>query len=306
MKKLTKEIFIEKAKSIHGDKYDYSKVDYVNNHTKVCIICPKHGEFFMTPSAHINQKQGCMFCSGKKLNTDIFIEKAKSVHGDKYDYSKVDYKDNHTKVCIVCPKHGEFWQKPQNHLRGQNCPSCANQYSPTTDEWIERAKKVHGDKFDYSKVKYVNTVTRLTIICPKHGEFLTYPNSHLNGLGCPMCGISKLEAIIFKALSDRKITFTYLKRFDWLKNKKKLSLDFYLPDQKIAIECQGEQHLIRERAFGEKTQYENDLLKNRLCAEHGIKLYYFGSVDMNEINVNNMLYNENTYYTKSKYLLNKI
>lgn len=122
---MTTESFIKRAREIHGDKYDYSKVVYVNNHTKVCIICPKHGEFWQFPNNHINQKQGCpKCCSNPKNTTQTFIEKSREVHGSIYDYSKVIYKNNTTPVCIICPEHGEFWQKPMNHLAGCGCPEC--------------------------------------------------------------------------------------------------------------------------------------------------------------------------------------
>ena len=303
LKKLSTEEFIKKAKEVHGDKYDYSKVNYANSTTKVCIICPIHGEFWQTPSAHIHQKQGCKYCKGKKLDLDSFIKKARKVHGDKYDYSKVEYKDNKTKVCIICPIHGEFWQKPANHLLGQGCIKCANEYSPSTEEWIEKAKKVHGDRYDYSKSLYVNTVTKICVICPIHGEFWVFPNNHLKGNGCPSCKKSKLENILAFYLMKRGVEFTYIKKFDWLRNKKPLSLDFYLPEYNIAIECQGEQHLINERKFKNVSQLENDIVKNKLCLENGVKLLYFGYTPIEQINLNNHLYNDKTYFTKKEELL---
>ena len=170
-KKMTNSEFIAKARKIHNEKYDYSKVEYINNRTKVCIICPIHGEFWQTPNAHLNG-QDCPKCKGKiKLTLEKFIEKAKKVHGDKYDYSKVEYINNHTKVCIICPIHGEFWQTPQHHLKGVGCPKCYGNFRKTTEQFIEEARKVHGDKYDYSKVEYVNATTKVRIICPKHGEF---------------------------------------------------------------------------------------------------------------------------------------
>ena len=303
LKKFTTKEFIEKAKEIHGDKYDYSKVEYVNLTTKVCIICPTHGEFWQTPSAHIHQKQGCVYCSGKKMNLESFIEKASVIHKGKYDYSKVNYVNNHTKVCIICPIHGEFWQTPSGHLRGQGCPKCANEYSPTTEEWIERAKRIHGDKYDYSKSVYVNTITKICVICPKHGEFWVFPNNHLKGNGCPNCNKSKLENILAFYLMKKEIEFTYGKKFDWLRNKNPLSLDFYLPEYNIAIECQGEQHLINERKFTNVSQLENDMLKNKLCNENGVKLLYFGYTPIEQINSNNSLYNDKTYFTDRESLL---
>jgi hypothetical protein len=128
-KKSTKEDFITKAKEIHGDKYDYSKVDYKNNKTEVCIICPIHGEFYQTPKNHLSGR-GCPKCSGnKKYTKEDFVQESSKVHGYKYDYSKVVYKNNKTDVCIICPIHGEFYQAPKNHLSGQGCPICANGFN---------------------------------------------------------------------------------------------------------------------------------------------------------------------------------
>lgn len=126
---LTTESFIEKAREVHGDKYDYSKVVYVNSHTKVCIVCREHGDFWMTPNSHL-RGEGCPSCGAvsrirkESLDTFTFIKRAKAVHGNKYDYSKVEYVNMHTKVCIICPKHGAFWQLPQDHLKGKWCVYC--------------------------------------------------------------------------------------------------------------------------------------------------------------------------------------
>lgn len=186
-KSLTTQIFIERAKKIHGDKYNYSKVNYINITTKVCIICSKHGEFWQTPHAHLSG-QGCPICAGiKKHTTEEFIELARKVHGDKYDYSKVNYINNKTPICIFCTKHGEFWQAPESHLQGKGCIKCAGIENLTTEDFIEKARKIHGDKYNYSKVNYVNNHTKVCIICPEHGEFWQKPNAHLNGNGCPKC-----------------------------------------------------------------------------------------------------------------------
>ena len=123
----------------------------------------------------------------KRSTTDDFIKKAREVHGDKYDYSKVNYVKNSTKVCIICPEHGEFWQIPSNHLKGFGCPKCTNNHHYTTEEWIQNAKEVHGDRYDYSKVNYTNRKAKVCIICPEHGEFWQRGGDHLNGQGCPGC-----------------------------------------------------------------------------------------------------------------------
>ena len=194
----TTEQFIEEARQVHGDKYDYSKVNYINNSTKVCIICPEHGEFWQRPNDHLSG-QGCPACGKEKcaddsrLTSEQFIEKARKVHGDKYDYSKVEYINARTKVCIICPEHGEFWQKPNDHLSGQGCPFCAGNVKLTSEQFIEKAMQVHGDKYDYSKVEYVNSATNVCIICPEHGEFWQKPSNHLIGKGCCACAVANAK-----------------------------------------------------------------------------------------------------------------
>ena len=181
--------FIEKSKEVHGDKYDYSKVKYINTETKVIIICKEHGEFEQTPHGHL-QGQGCSKCSGKySYTTDEWIEKAVEVHGDKYDYSKVNYYGNKNKVIIICKEHGEFKQTPNSYIKGSGCSKCSGNYHYNTLEWIEKAKKVHSDKYDYSKVKYIKSDTKVIIICKNHGEFEQIPNSHLRGRGCSKCNL---------------------------------------------------------------------------------------------------------------------
>ena len=124
----------------------------------------------------------------KKLTTNEFIEKAHKVHGDKYDYSKVEYINTMTKVCIICPTHGDFWQTPNNHLKGKGCAKCSHQsYKYTLNDFIKTSNKIHNNKYDYSKVEYVNNSTKVCIICPIHGEFFQAPTSHLKGYGCKKC-----------------------------------------------------------------------------------------------------------------------
>ena len=197
MKKLTTEEFVNKAKKIHGDKYDYSKVVYVNAHTKINIICNLHGDFWQTPNSHLNGS-GCPHCCdfNHKYTKEEFIERAKKIHGDKYDYSKVEYVNNSTKVCIICSEHGEFWITPANHLYGQGCFKCyhdsrKNSFKYNNDEIINKFKTIHGDRYDYSKTVYNGIITPISIICPIHGEFLQLPSLHMQGCGCPKCGIIK-------------------------------------------------------------------------------------------------------------------
>lgn len=186
----TREDFINKATSIHGKRYDYSKVVYKNSKTKVSIICYKHGVFEQTPDKHINSKCGCPMCADNvRKSSSQFIDKARSVHGDTYDYSQVLYVNNRVPVKIICCKHGVFNQSPSNHLAGKGCPKCSNNVELTTEEFIRKAISIHGDKYDYSKVDYHNNRQPVTIICKEHGSFLQTPCSHLAGCGCYECGI---------------------------------------------------------------------------------------------------------------------
>ena len=198
-KKKTTDEFIEEATKIHNNKYDYSKSIYTGAKTKVTIICPIHGEFGQTAGTHADGA-GCKKCSDKangnkrKLNTESFISKATVVHGNTYNYSKVNYVDNRTKVIIICSIHGAFEQIPNSHLdRCNGCRHCgySNMKTAQTDTietFITKVTKTHNNKYDYSKVKYINTKTKVTIICPIHGEFEQTPNGHNNGKGCQQCG----------------------------------------------------------------------------------------------------------------------
>jgi len=185
--KLTTEQFIEKAREVHGDKYDYSMVEYIHSKTKVKVICHEHGEFEQIPNSHL-QGAGCIKCSRKINNKEQFVERARKVHGDKYDYSLVEYIHYNIKVKIICPEHGEFKQNSVNHLRGHACKKCTlYKRTRTAEQFIEKAREVHGDKYDYSMVEYIHSDTKVKIICPQHGEFEQIPNSHLQGAGCNDC-----------------------------------------------------------------------------------------------------------------------
>lgn len=220
----------------------------------------------------------------KKLTKEEFIKKANEKHNGKYEYSKVEYVNAKTKVCIICPKHGEFWQTPNAHTKGQGCPKCNGKYAPTIEEWIVSARKVHGDKYDYSNVEYVNNATKVCIKCPKHGEFWQKPIHHLQGQGCPKCSLSHLERDVMNYLDKVGIQYDYQKRFHWLGLQ---SLDFYLPDYNVGIECQGRQHFFPVDFASKGVEWASkefdklisrDKRKKALCEKHGVKLLYFGNV----------------------------
>lgn len=286
MKRLTTEDFIERLKNVYGDKYDYSKVNYVNYDTKVIGICSKHGDFFIRPDHFLNGC-GCPKCGNErggqkmKMSKEIFVKKANNVHGNKYDYSSVNYVDARTKVTIKCPIHGEYQQTPDSHLRGAGCPKCSHRsYKYTTDEFINMAKKIHGNKYDYSKVVYLGRKIPVCIICSEHGEFWQKPYNHLRGHGCPECLESHLECEIKEFLDENNIVYERQKRFPWLRSKYPMPLDFYLPDYNVAIECQGEQHF-KDRDFFKNYSFEErvelDLLKCNLCVENKVKLLHYSN-----------------------------
>ena len=195
----TTESIIKKFKAVHGDKYDYSKVEFVKTTIKVCIICPEHGEFWQEPHAHI-KGQGCPKCGvikralNKKNSIEDFINKAMEIHGNKYDYSKVEYKTSKQKVTIICPIHGPFEITPHDHIGkyARGCPKCGNEKKGsfkkmTTEEFVKKANVKHNNFFDYSKTNYVDSTTHVIITCPIHGDFEQIPSVHLMGSTCPLC-----------------------------------------------------------------------------------------------------------------------
>lgn len=272
--------FIKKANKIHNNKYTYDESTFVNNIKKMRIICSIHGEFWQTPNNHLNG-QGCKKCSdaNKTKTKEQFIQDVIRIHGNKYDYSKVQYVNGHTKVCVICPIHGEFWATPNQLLSGKGCAKCSkyrNRY--TTETIIEKFKEIHGDKYDYTKVKYINAKTKVCIVCPIHGEFYTTPNKHLQGRGCPKCNYSHGENDINLLLKKHNINFTYNNR----NVLNKLELDFFIEDIKIAIECQGKQHFFPSTWYGSdnidnETQeiVKRDIQKNHECKEKNITLIYY-------------------------------
>ena len=192
--------FITEAKKIHGDKYDYSKTIYINSNTKIKIICRLHGEFEQFPYNHLsgNNCQKCFKNNQKMLihkkNKVTFIERAKIKYGSKFNYSKVNYIDCTKLVTIICPIHGEFEQSPRNHLLSKTgCTLCGihrggDSVKLSVEEFIKRAQLIHGNKYLYDKVIYINIQTNIIIICKLHGEFEQRPDFHLQGhIGCKKC-----------------------------------------------------------------------------------------------------------------------
>jgi len=244
-RKLTREEFIEKATIKHGNKYNYSKVQYINIVTKVTIVCnvQDHGEFEQNPDNHL-AGQGCPVCGkisryNKKTYKprEEFKEKSKKVHCNKYDYSKVKYVSNKIKVTIICnvQDHGEFEQTPNDHLSGIGCPKCGGTKKLTIEEFIEKATIKHDNKYNYNKVEYINNETKVTIVCnvQDHGEFEQTPHSHLNqGSGCPKCGGTgklTIEEFIEKATIKHDNKYNYNK-VEYINNETKVTISCNVQD----------------------------------------------------------------------------
>lgn len=266
--------FIKKSNKVHNNFYDYSKSEYINNSTNICIICPTHGEFWQTPRNHL-QGKGCPLCArdkisiARKSNTDIFIDKSKQIHNNYYIYDNVSYIDCTQKVCIICPIHGEFWQSPSSHLSGCGCQICGLEKSKLKqtqikETFIQNARQIHYTKYDYSKVEYINSKTKVCIICPKHGDFWQTPDHHLQGEGCPKCHLiaSKAENEIIDTLKPLKCEQGNRK----ILNGKEI--DIYIPSLKLGIEYNG--LLWHSETYGKDKRYHINKLED--CEKQGIRL----------------------------------
>lgn len=289
-KKLTTQDFIEKAIKIHGNNYDYSLVEYKNCYTKIKIVCQKHGIFEQSPDAHIYEN-GCSKCSGFHIhNEESFINKAIETHGNKYDYSLVVYENNKIKIKIICPIHGIFEQRAGAHIASKHahgCPKCDNSKKLTIEEFINKAIKIHGNKYDYSNVEYISARNYVTIICPNHGKFQQLAKVHINNHGgCPTCNESKGEKFIKEFFIKNNISFIPQYKFENCRHKYQLSFDFFIPDYNTCIEYDGPQHFYAIDYFGGDNTFINiqlrDKIKNDYCQKNNInmkRIKYNSNVD---------------------------
>jgi very-short-patch-repair endonuclease len=274
MTKITTESIIARFKDKHGDTYDYSKVKYVSAKTKVTVLCKDHGEFYVTPNNHSNGTK-CPKCSGRGLTTKDIVARFITKHNDRYIYDKVVYKGSNKKVIVTCKEHGDFLITPNNHTSGHGCPNCANKSRSSkqlgnTNDFIEKAIKVHGYKYDYSLVDYLGAHKKVTIICKDHGNFYITPANHWsNKVGCPTCKNkkpSKGEQKIIDWLEAENISYECQKTFVDLYYKSKnakLKYDFYLPEFNMLIEYDGEYHF-KPISFGKHISGEEQLAITKL------------------------------------------
>lgn len=314
--------FIEKSKVKHDNKYDYSLVEenYVHSDIKVPIICPIHGIFWQTPHSHL-RGYGCQQCAveqkakNRRYTTEWFIEKSKECHGENtFDYSMTKYNGCNTTVKLICHKtdeygneHGVFSVIPNNHISKSNkcgCPKCNGGVKLTQDEFIKRINHIFDGKYDTSLANYTNYDTNVTLVCPKHGEFIKKASSLLMGYGCPKCRYSSLETKTDNYLRNANIEYIYEYTPLFLKSCKfgQQSLDFYLPKFNVAIECQGEQHFMSIDAFGGYETYQKtlsrDIVKYNKCIDNGIRILYLTDIKILskiDISESSYIYHDNLY-----------
>lgn len=266
MKKLTTEFIVNEFNTTHNYMYDYSLTNYINARTKIDIICKKHGIFTQNPFAH-KSGQGCPNCAYERLPQnnpkpkEQLISEFNKIHNNRYKYDLTSYKNKNSRIKIICPTHGELEIDIYTHKNNTGCELCDR-----FELFLKKAKKAHGEKYNYSLTKYYNSSTKITIICPIHNEFEQFPCSHLRGPGCPKCGtdlkINKLKENEnsfrksgFKSMAkDRICAFYIIRCFNGNES-------FY----KIGITS----HNIKNRFKKNKMPYNYEIIKE-ICgqAEH--------------------------------------
>ncbi|MFA5626154.1 MAG: hypothetical protein WC965_01600 [Thiohalomonadaceae bacterium] len=274
--------FVKKAREVHGDLYDYSKVNYVNSKTPVTIVDPDYGEFTQTPNAHLRgrgspERGRTQRAAANTYTTATFIEKAREVHGDLYDYSKVEYRGHDVPVCIVDREHGEFWQKPVGHLQGYGDKRRAAKKDQSAAETFEaKARQVHGNLYDYSKVEYKSALDKVVITHPTLGDFLQRPNTHLNGHGHPnhYRGVSAQELILTEWLDDVGIPYTVGDR-DVLGG---LEVDILM--ERVGVEVDGAYWHSTVTERGKDRYYHQS--KQDLASAAGLHLFQFFDTEVND------------------------
>lgn len=299
----TTEEVIDKFNEVHKEQYRYDDFIYLGSHTKSIVTCPVHGDFLVTPNKHLLGR-GCPKCANNmKLTNDEFKQRLIKLFGDKFLLNEVEYHGCKTKIKLYCKEHGYFVSTAYHLLQGHSCPKCGikrvgEKKKLSSDECIERFRKIHGYRYDYSNVDYINMRTKVSITCSVHGEFLQTPDKHLLGHGCPKCKRSHLENYISLLLTDNNIEHVEQKKFSWLGLQ---SLDFYLPKYNIGIECQGIQHFEPTKHFKNcEVLLKRDELKYQLCSENNLKLLYY-----TDYNISDEILNKHRIYTKDNLMCGK-
>lgn len=297
----TTEQFIEKAKRKHPNvNYDYSRVIYKNIKTPVKIGCPEHGFCDQIPEDHLTSLTGCAKCSTqaagmkRRMSYDKFIEISIIKHGDKYEYVKNTYEKLDINMIIICPFHGEFEQLPSSHIKGFGCFQCGailrgKLKRITQDDFVKRAKQIHGDLYDYTNAIYIKNKIEVEIKCNICNKvFKQTPDSHINGKsGCPICKMSHGEKRVGIVLDELGVNYIMQKKFKECRDIKPMPFDFYIPDFDVIIEYDGIQHFKPIEKFGGIDELINtrrrDKLKDTYCDENHIDLIRVPYYEYNEI-----------------------
>ena len=234
--------------------------------------------------------------STKRLTTEQFIEKSIKIHENNYDYSKFVYKNNKTKSTIICQFHGEFLQRPNEHLTGYGCRKCGRmvvgeKFRKNKEDFVNQSNLTHDNKYDYSQSVYIKNRRKVVIICPIHGKFLQEPIFHSKGYGCPHCKSSKAERKIASFLKQQNIEYISQKTFDDCRSKRPLKFDFYVPSKNLLIEYDGKQHFEANVFVGKhfltskdlKVIQRRDEIKNEYAKRKGIRLIRIGYTQFDDI-----------------------
>lgn len=280
--RLSREQFIRKAREIHGDKYGYDKVMYVNSDTEVVITCPIHGDFIQTPSKHL-RGHGCQKCRLKYANTDEFVSECRKVHGNGLTYEKTNYIDTNHKVTVTCPIHGDFMKYPYQLInRKEGCPKCSKEKTAskqrlTTEQFKTNIIERFGHIYDLSLVDYFDSGTKIDVIChnkykngKEHGIFTITPANLMNGYGCPKCGRSKQSSDAEKEITDfilDNITTDIVTNDTTAIGRE---LDILIRPKKIAIEFDG----LYWHSDKVKRDTNFHLSKTQQCEKNGIRLLH--------------------------------
>lgn len=307
-------LFIDSAIKTHGDKYDYSHVEYVNSATKVAIMCNKCKQtFYQTPASHISVQHpcGCPFCRYERrrsakpyttLTSHAFIEKANAIHTKRYTYENVHYVNSKTKVAITCCTHGDFMQTPNGHLSGTGCPVCELEAKRvrnrercvlSTEEFVRRARALYGDAYDYSDTVYVSSDKPVHIECTMHGVFIVKrAEKHLRGQQCPSCikTGSAGEKLIMSTLDALGVQYYRQQRFEDCSSPtsgRALPFDFYVPSYNLLIEFDGEQHTRKSPLFHKGDRFErmqqHDTIKTEYATKNGFRFVRISFTEIREL-----------------------
>lgn len=262
---------------------DFSKVDLKGWEDEIEVVCPKHGSFTTKP-VNLYANKGCWRCGQSKAaknRVQWTKEAIENLISEKFPHIVCIKAGAYQmgKSEVECKKHGKFTANNKSAIHHDEiCPGCRYEKSgkkqrSTTEEFVEKAKKVHGDFYDYSKVDYKTTRKKVTIVCPNHGDFRQKPNSHLQGKGCPVCNESKGEKQVRVWLDENGIEYEREKSFEDLIYIKPLRFDFYLPTLNMVIEYDGQQHFEECEYYGSLTEIKaRDALKNEYCKHKKIEM----------------------------------